>query len=181
MINDLSENFINKFDNLSINTIDIENSLNLFISTRKLMKTKIYEKDKGYIHIVSILMDDFHKKSVSINKQEYINFFKSLSKNDIIKIDTKKYNNININFIYLKRNVPSNNELKWRVYFNLYTLYNKKKNSSIIKEVLNNEWNNKHINNKINIYSNDKLKYKITNKLIYKNIKKNNCILKKYF
>ena len=51
MVNDLSENFINKFDNLSINPIDIENSLNFFISTRKLMKTKIYEKDKGYIHV----------------------------------------------------------------------------------------------------------------------------------
>ena len=45
MISDLSENFIDNFDNLSINNIDLENSLNFFISTRKLMKTEIYKKD----------------------------------------------------------------------------------------------------------------------------------------
>ena len=126
-------------------------------------------------------MDDFHKKSVSLKNREYINFFNKLSKKDIIKIDSKKHNSININFIYLKRNVPTDNNLKWRVYFNFYTLYKKKQNTSIIKEVLNNKYNDGHINNKINIYLNGKLKYKITNKLIYKNIKKNNNKLKKYY
>ena len=89
MNNDLSDNFINKFKNLSIDNIELDNSLNFFISSRKLMKVKKYEKDKTYIYCVSILMDNFHKKSVSINNFYYINFFKNLTKKDIIKIDKK--------------------------------------------------------------------------------------------
>ena len=178
-MNDLSDNFINTFENLSIDDINFQESLNIFVCARQINKVKEYKEGIRYINAVGILMDNELKKSITIDNINYNKYYDSLKKKDIIKIDSKKFNKININFIYLKKLIKFKTDLSWRVYFNFYTLFNKK-TKNIMKEVLNNNMN-RHIDNKIEIYDDDNLKYRITNKLIYKNIKKNYNILKKFF